>query len=132
MPQTKEQLYELIEEAIPPNKGIVNFRVLRDVLAASIDYKSSSDSDGGGGGDAKQMSVSKRKIDDKIYATPEKRHKPYSSRHSSGRSQQNSKYDSNIKEFAGKLDTVLDRFDGLSKKVDKLNDIVKRLEKRIE
>lgn len=132
MPQTKEQLYELIEEAIPPNKGIVNFRVLRDVLAASINYKSSIDSDGGGGGDAKQISISKRKIDDKIYATPEKRHKPYSSRHLSGRSQQNSKYDSNIKEFAGKLDTVLDRFDGLSKKVDKLNDIVKRLEKRIE
>lgn len=38
MSKTKEELLTLVQQAIPnPDAGIVNFRVLRDVLAATVD-----------------------------------------------------------------------------------------------
>lgn len=113
MPKSREHLRELVKEAIPnPDAGIVNFRALRDVLAASIDHpealaikKSSSNSSG--------------EPDDA--ANSEQKHP------SSKTEKKN-----DIKEITGKLDLIVDRFDvftqDLSEKMDKLDKRVKKLE----
>lgn len=134
MSHTKEQLFELIREAIPStDEGIVNFRALRDALAATIDYQTRGDcnGNGNGGGDAIYGPGSKRKTEEKMCVMLEKRNKLRSYSPLNGRSRQTSTYVNRTKEFVEKLDSMLDRFDGLSTKMEKLTYILKKLEKKL-
>lgn len=104
---------ELVKEAIPnPDAGVVNFRALRDVLAASIDHPEAL---------AIKKSSSNSSVEPDDAANSEQKH-------SSSKTEQKN----DIKEITGKLDLIVDRFDvfthDLSEKMDKLDNRVKKLE----
>lgn len=118
MPRSKEHLRDLVKEAIPnPDAGVVNFRALRDVLAASIDHpealgikNNSSDSSAEHAGDTEADGK-----DDQKYP-----------------SSKNDTTNNNIKEITSKLDLIVDRFDvftqDLSEKIQKIDNRVQKLE----
>lgn len=116
MPKSRECLHAMVKQAIPnPDAGIVNFRALREVLAASIDHPSA----GSNQEDTSAADNSSKRNDSTISADK-----------ATFRTSANS--NSNIKELHRKLDSVVERFDVFSEellnKMDKLNKRVSKIE----
>lgn len=131
MPQLKEHLRGLVEEAIPKSDvAVVNFQALRDLLAASIGHHT----DGGvKPGDSSKMPQN--------YGSDTKSNGQKSSERKSlhNSSPQTSAYvrksiikSSNMRNLTDKFDSILNRFEtfstDLSHQMEKLNNRVKNLE----
>lgn len=108
MSDSKEKLHDLVKEAIPnPDTGVVNFRALRDVLAATI-------------GNADAFGI---KNDSNSSSSEE---------HTGTEKSALSKKNHDVKELTEKLDVIADRLNvftvDLSQKIDKLDNRVTKLE----
>lgn len=119
MTKTKEELRQLVKQAIPnPDAGIVNFRALRDVLAATIDHPSTNGI----------ISSSTDAPEDDCGDTNDSNDKK------SGKTTARSSVvgNRNIKNVTEKLDAIVCRFDAFSEdlaaRIEKLNNRVSKLE----
>lgn len=118
MPKSREHLRDLVKEAIPhPDAGVVNFRALRDVLAASIDHPEAL-----GIKNSSSLSSAEHAGDDEANGKDDQNH-PSSKTDSTN---------NNIRELTSKLDLIVDRFDvftqDLSEKIQKIDNRVTKLE----
>ena len=118
MPKSKEHLRDLVKEAIPnPDAGVVNFRALRDVLAASIDHPEA-------------LGIKNSSIHSSAeHADDAEADEKDDQKHPSSKSDTTN---NNIRELTSKLDLIVDRFDvftqDLSEKIQKIDNRVTKLE----